>query len=195
MKKVLAILIAVVVLVLSGCSAGSKLERGTVENGVYISEYSGLTFSPAEGWEFWSDEDILKLIEATEGRMSESEREKYDQGKGKTVYDAIASSGSASVFIIYENLALTKYGTNYTESDYAEVLSTLLSGYTISDPEELTIGGNTYLSVTATATVEEDTILCQQYLLRRIDNYMLSILITTYPEYTVSSEEIISWFE
>ena len=98
---------------------------------------------------------------------------------------------------MYENLALTIGGTSYDEAAYAEALSTgLVSQGITSDAKNLgkvTIGSNKYVVFTGTSASDGVTIE-QKYLLRKIDNYMLCICITTVPGMTTSYDDILKMF-
>ncbi len=202
MKKFLAIIMAVALLCCTACGQiteeDKELVRGTVENGVYTSEFADFTFTPPSNWTFASDDEILAMMDLSDSDMTEEEKKNIELGKLKTVYDALATcDDGANVIIMYENLALTTGGTSYDEAAYAEALATGLieQGITADTNElkEMTINGNTYFAFTGTfVNVELDIV--QMYLLRKIDDYMLCICITTYPGYTILYDEILAMF-
>lgn len=202
MKKILAIILVVVMLCCTACGQvteeDKKLVRGTVENGVFTSEFGDFTFTPPATWTFASDDEILAMMDLSAADMTEEEKKNLELGKLKTIYDAmVACEDGANVIIMYENLALTIGGTSYDEAAYAEALSTGLVGQGITSDtnnlQETTIGGNKYVVFTGTAAGEGYT-LEQKYLLRKIDNYMLCICITTVPGMTTSYDDIVKMF-
>ncbi len=202
MKKFLAIIMVVAMLCCTACGQiteeDKELVRGTVENGVFTSKFGDFTFTPPSTWTFASDDEILAMMDLSAADMTEEEKKNLELGNLKTVYDAmIAAEDGANVIIMYENLALTIGGTSYDEAAYAEALSTgLVSQGITSDAknlDEATIGENKYVVFTGTSTSEGITFE-QKYLLRKIDNYMLCICVTTVPGMTTSYDEIFKMF-
>ncbi len=201
MKRVLAIIMAVIILSLSACTQNSGdggFARGVVENGVYTSEFADLTFAPASGWTFASEEELLGMMYPDYADMTDAERDKLDIGGLKTIYDAKAvGDDRANVLIMLENLAATEGGTDFDEAAYAEVMATGLSalGFECDTTglAQMTIGNNTYVVFQGTEYAEDYT-REQRYHLRRIDDYMLCICITTYPGVTVSYEDVLAMF-
>lgn len=202
MKKIFAIIMVVAMLCCTACGQiteeDKKLVRGTVENGAFTSEFADFTFTPPSTWTFSSDDEILAMMDLSAADMTEEEKKNLELGKLKTIYDAmVACDDGANVIIMYENLALTIGGTSYDEAAYAEALSTgLVSQGITSDAKNLgeaTIGDNKYVVFTGTATSDGIT-LEQKYLLRKIDDYMLCICITTVPDMTTSYDEILKMF-
>lgn len=202
MKRVLAIIMVITILCLTACSqnsgAASKRLLGTVENGVYTNEFAGLTFAPTSNWTFATEDALFTLMYPDYADMTDAERSKLDIGELKTVYAAKAvCDDRANILVMLENLAVTEGGTDFDEAAYAEVMSTGLTdlGFECDTTglQEMTIGSNTYVTFTGTEYTEDYT-REQKYHLRRIDDYMLCICITTYPEDTVSYEEILAMF-
>ncbi len=202
MKKIFAIIMVVAMLCCTACGQiteeDKELVRGTVENGVFTSEFADFTFAPPSTWAFSSDDEILAMMDLSAADMTEEEKKNLELGKLKTVYDAMVyGEDGANVIIMYENLALTIGGTTYDEAAYAEALSTgLVSQGITSDADNLgetTIGDNKYVVFTGTATSDGIT-LEQKYLLRKIDDYMLCICITTVPGMTTSYDDILKMF-
>ncbi len=202
MKKIFAIIMVVAMLCCTACGQiteeDKKLVRGTVEDGVFTSEFGEFTFTPPAGWTYTSEDEMFAMMDLSAADMSEEEKKNIELGKLKTVYDAmVTGEDGANVIIMYENLALTIGGTSYDEAAYAEALSTgLVSQGITSDTENLgetTIGDNKYVVFTGTASSDGIT-LEQKYLLRKIDDYMLCICITTVPGMTTSYDEILKMF-
>ena len=202
MKKILAIIMVVAMLCCTACGQiteeDKELVRGAVENGVFTSEFGDFTFTPPSTWTFASDDEILAMMDLSAADMTEEEKKNLELGNLKTVYDAmVAGTDGANVIIMYENLALTIGGTSYDEAAYAEALSTgLVSQGITSDAKnlgEVTIGSNKYVVFTGTSASDGVTIE-QKYLLRKIDNYMLCICITTVPGMTTSYDHILKMF-
>ena len=167
MKKILAIIMVVAMLCCTACGQiteeDKELVRGTVENGVFTSEFADFTFTPPSTWTFASDDEILAMMDFSAADMTEAEKKNIELGKLKTIYDAmVACDDGANVIIMYENLALT-------------------------------IGGNKYVVFTGSSGTADYTIE-QKYLLRKIDNYMLCVCVTTVPGMTTSFDDIIAMF-
>lgn len=202
MKKILAIIMVVAMLCCTACGQiteeDKELVRGTVENGVFTSEFADFTFTPPSTWTLASDDEILAMMDFSAADMTEAEKKNIELGKLKTIYDAmVACDDGANVIIMYENLALTIGGTSYDEAAYAEALATGMEGQGITcdttNLGEVTIGGNKYVVFTGSSGTADYTIE-QKYLLRKIDNYMLCVCVTTVPGMTTSFDDIIAMF-
>ena len=65
MKKILAIIMVVAMLCCTACGQiteeDKELVRGTVENGVFTSEFADFTFTPPSTGTFASDDEILAI--------------------------------------------------------------------------------------------------------------------------------------
>jgi len=194
MKKKLAVLVSLMlcVMVFAGCGETSNdfendvkavASRGIIENDVYKSGYAELSFNLPEDWQFSTDEEISKAFALTEDIVEDADKKFFETNETQALYDMMAVNNvtGANVILMYENLSLSAADTVVTEEMYVDILKNQLSNvatfnYEVADAESLTISGNEYLSFTAKIA---DMDLEQAYYLRKIDNYMLSIIVTS----------------
>ncbi len=199
MKRFFAVVIclAMALTLLTGC--GSKeldmdIVMGTVSDGVYTNEYADLTFSPGSDWTFYDDSELLEMMDVSESSVDTESKRQNILSRVQTLYTAMAMDEvGANIIIGFENLTLSTDGTSYTGEDYAEALvaQCIESGYTFGDITTIEIGDNTYYE--AVGTVEESGYdMTQAFLVRRIDDYMCFIIITTIDGYTVTPDDIIA---
>ena len=208
MKKLFAVLISLII-VLGLCACGDKQEeekeevefsRGTVVDNVYTSEYANLKFAPSEDWVFASDEEIAEIMGYTSDEfILEDFQESIANNEYKSIYDFMAQDNvtGANVIVSYENLALTVGGTSYDEEAYADATRELLSdmttsniAYTFTDNETVEFAGEEYLTFSAEADYG-GVLIDQIYYLRKIDKYMLAIIVSGQNDYM---DTILSYF-
>lgn len=188
MKKLMAICMAVLCMV--GATACGKvtekdveLVSGTVSGQTYVSEFGEFQFTAPEGWVYATDEEILNMMNLGKEYLSDKQKLSAELGKQKTVYDAMAQDAKTgcNVMVMYENLALSLGGTNYTAEDYADVVSKQLpeSGlpYVVGEKKTVTVCEKEFVRLDATADYQGVKI-AQSYLLRKIGKYMLAISVT-----------------
>lgn len=204
MKKFTAILMTVLLVV--SCAACGKISekdralvRGSIEGNTYTSSFAGFKFTPANSWEFSSEEEILSLMDIASEDKDNAEKLAEEIAKQKTIYESMAADAEtgSNVIIMYENLSLTLGGNSYDEEKYAEALKSQSaeSGYeyTYETAANVDFAGNTYYKMSASSTYSGVTVE-QVYLIRKIDNYMLVICISSSPEVGASVEEIMGYF-
>ncbi|MCD7784158.1 MAG: efflux RND transporter permease subunit [Oscillospiraceae bacterium] len=199
MKRFFAVVIclAMALNLLTGC--GSKeldmnTVMGSVTDGVYVNEYADLTFSPGSDWTFYGDSELLEMMDVSEDSVDTESKRQNILSRVQTLYTTMAMDEvGANIIIGFENLTLSTDGTSYSAEDYAEALveQCTASGYTFGDITTVEIGGNTYYK--AVGSIEESGYdMTQAFLVRRIDDYMCFIIITTIDGYTVTPDEIIA---
>lgn len=185
-----------VLALLTGCGS-SELDMntvmGSVSDGVYTNEYADFTFSPPSSWTFYDDSELLEMMDISESSVDTESRRQNVLSRTQTIYAAMAMDETGANLIVgFENLTMSTDGTSYSSEDYANELVTqcVASGYTFGDVTTIEIGGNTYYQ--AIGTIEESGYdMTQAFLVRRVDDYMCFIIITTIDGYTVTPEEII----
>lgn len=183
---------------LTGCSGFAKLTRGTIEGNTYTSEYGGLTFEKPDSWVYASDEEIAEIMGVGADLISDSGTEFSKKMLEKqSVYDMMAQDKTtgSNVIVYYENLALVVGGTKTTEEEYIELLKKGLTDaavfqYEFSDVTEQVISGETYLTFTAKLIDLGGT---QTYYVRRVDKYMLGVIVSSFGEDNVA--EIAGYFK
>lgn len=192
MKRLMVLLLLILMIVaLCGCSLfytaydsviPSKLTRGIVEENVYTSAYASLVFTAPEGWIYVTDDDLAKLMDLSVDSFSDAGMEfSEDALKKQTLYDMMCQDGvtGSSVLLLYENLALTG-NTSISETDYIKEAIKLLDKaqtvqYEFSEITQEELCGQTYYVMTADMV---DYVASQKYYVRKIDKYMLCIIVT-----------------
>lgn len=199
MKKFLttALCFITALALLTACGSGEldmDVVMGSVSDGVYTNEYAELTFSPGSDWTFYDDSSLYEMMDISEDSVDTESRRQNVLSRTQTLYTMMAMDEiGANLIIGFENLTLSTDGTSYSSEDYANelVAQCTASGYTFGDVTTITIGGNTYYQ--AVGTVEESGYdMIQAFLVRRIDDYMCFLIITTIDGYTVTTDEIIA---
>ncbi len=137
MKKILAIILALAMLLSLAACSGNKTEksetevitvtpeRGTVENGIYKNSAFGIGFSAGENWYFLTDEEIASAM----GVAAETIYGEGAEITGDHVYDlyCVENATSATVSINYENLGTIGSMTDanyYLETVMTQLIST-----------------------------------------------------------------------
>ena len=167
---------------------------GSVSDGVYTNEYAELTFSPTSDWTFYDDSSLYEMMDISEDSVDTESRKQNVLSRTQTLYTMMAMDEiGANLIVGFENLTLSTDGTSYSGEDYANelVAQCTASGYTFGDITTTTIGGNTYYQ--AVGAVEESGYdMTQAFLVRRIDDYMCFLIITTIDGYTITTDDIIA---
>lgn len=165
----------------------SGFERGTVDGQVYTSEFAGLRFTAPDGWEYASEEEILAIMGLGVEAVGADDMV-LELMKLTTIYDAQAADPETgmNLTIMYENIPA--YGldpASFTEEQYAESVKEITTGvdgitYTYSEPEYVTLGGGSYLKLTATGYYEIYGMQAEQAMyFRRIGDFMMSIIVSS----------------
>lgn len=192
MKKTLAFILAVsmALCMLTGCSGQEKTKTPDFSVGVttetaYTSEFSSLSFTLPEGWDFATQEELETMMGAgSEAIYGEDPSAAVKYSLASTVYDMMAYSadGASNIIVMYENLARYPGGTKLTEEEYLQLMSDQLTSmdgydYTIGDTSSVTLGSYDYTSLVAQLAAGEQSIN-QQYCVRRVGSYILAICFT-----------------
>ena len=162
----------------------ADIVRGSVENGVYTSEFTGLSIALPENWSAANDEMIASAVGVgMDSLQNISEEEKAIAVSG-TVYDAMLLSPdqTENIMVMLEDLNTTAGTTLITAETYAGILHDSLADmtgmdYVVEDPETVSLGGVDYVRMDSSVTVNSATI-SQTYLFRWVSDYMLTISIT-----------------
>lgn len=199
MKRVLCILLFLLCIIFSGCDSmmmfnqpAKKLARGTVEGNVYKSEYAQLSFSPPEGWEYASDEEVAEIMGLTSDMLADSDLKlNQEMLKKRTIYDVMVQNTAtgSNVIVMYENLALVVGGTKFTEEQYYESVKSQLDTAQVyrcvySDITEESLCGNQYKSLCVEIP---DYNAFQYFYIRKVDKYMLCVIISVFGDDDISS--------
>ena len=176
MNKIFAVILSfALILSLAGC--GNKelnyakapevveTQRGTWDGSTYKGAFTDISFSLPDDWEILSDDEIKEISGETDGIT-------YDMMCQKN------STGSV-VTVLFEELLKTSATNKITEEEYVKSVADNLynMGFSVSDPDERTIGSHTYTYVSAYG--EGGGMSVNQYsLVRKEKGYMISVIVT-----------------
>ena len=172
---------------------GEDLTRGVWTDNVYTNAYAGITFTLPEGFTANSDEELALLMQIGAEALGEA-GSGYSQETLENVaslYDMFAmdlTTGS-NILIVFENLSVNSvFGMFADENAYLEIRQSQVEAmeeqgitYTFSDISDHQIGDQTYKMITTKTSMEVAGIEIEMenaYLVKKIDNYIVSITIT-----------------
>lgn len=167
---------------------------------VYENTFAGIKFEKFENWHAYTNEELLQMQENDYANLMESVAEMY---KDRIVYAASAQSEDkdSSFFICYENktkleeekgkeMTLERYVSSYKTSmnfmGYKEL--TLISEST----EEFCGSTYTCLQYSIYTSYNGGGYITKNVYMRQIDDYFITITLTTSPFGEESMEEMIS---
>lgn len=159
------------------------LARGVIDGKEYFSTFTGIKLKLKSDWNFSSDEEIARVLSIGAEVLDINEFAKT-VGQRATTYDMMAKSTAGSnVAIAYENLDITAPGRDVDVSDYRDSIVNMLTNqtqvnYTLGTQGVVKICGEKYTRVELIADFNGVT-MSQYYYLRKIDNIMVSMIITT----------------
>lgn len=170
-------------------SDSSGFQRGTVENGVYTSEFAGLTFTAPEGWEYASDEYIASLMNIgldVTGNNNDFTKAMLEQ---TTIYDALCMEKSTgkNIIIAYENIAKeVPDASTFTVDEYLDAVEVqLLASSSMicnknGNRERVIIGGEEYVKQAFFTEYAQTDIKTEQvYYARKVGNFMLGFIMSS----------------
>ena len=195
MKKILVLTLAI--LMCFGCVAcGSEkqISHGTVENNVYTSEFTGITFTAPSGWTYLSEDEIAELMNTTadvftDDKFAEAVKD-LDNFTDMMVTDPQTGT---NVNVLYENLVLSG-NSKITEEEYLDVsieqMKNAMAGISVElvGSEDATLSGANYLRAELKTTASG--ISMSQYLyMRKVSNYMVVVTVTITSGYELADLE------
>ena len=156
MKKILAFVLATLMLVSLASCAGS-VSRGSTTSDTYKNDGVGIKFTKPEGWEFLKD-DVL-AVEMNTGGLSFK-----DQLANGVAYDAVAKDSKTGNMAIISFVNLEKkYGKDLTVEEYGEEMKKQLkqvnptSTVALSDVEVVELDGEEFSRVVTGVTENKIT--------------------------------------
>lgn len=156
MKKILAFVLAALMLVSLASCAGS-VSRGTTTSDTYKNDGVGIKFTKPEGWEFLKD-DVL-AVEMNTGGLSFK-----DQLANGVAYDAVAKDSKTGNMAIISFVNLEKkYGKDLTVEEYGEEMKKQLkqvnptSTVALSDVEVVELDGEEFSRIVTGVTENKIT--------------------------------------
>jgi len=161
-----------------------------ISNNTYYNEFADLTFSPPDSWIFYTDAELLSLIDLSSKDVSTVADRREVMAKETTIYSAVAyDETDAKVIIVFVNRLTFTAGTSYDAESYMDSVirstasNNLNTSCTFSEVELVTIGSHEYYQVTADVE-RKDEKLTQRFLTRQVDysDYICYIIITSYED-------------
>lgn len=159
----------------------AEFSRGTVENNVYTNDFCGLTFEVPDGWDVYTDEEVMETMNI--GLEVGGSKITSDAFAQKTVYDCVVGDrrNGEYIMIIFENLS--KYPDNFTVDDYmtASKMSTAVSMPNADidwkiDGEKGSLGGMEFDMFGMDMELPEYGLaITQEYYIKEINGYLLVI--------------------
>lgn len=169
----------------------SDFVMGTVEDNVYTSSFGNLTFTAPDNYVFYSDEEILDLMDLGADLLYDDASELYAElAQQTTIYDMVAQDSETgdNVIIMYENLEA--YGSGiadlYDVDTYIEALDTQMESlassgmtFTKTDAADVTFCGQDFVKTEYTFTMESyDYTTSQVYYITKNGDYMTVIILS-----------------
>ncbi len=159
-----------------------EVSRGTIVGDVYTNDFVGVTFTKPADWTYATDEEIAQTINVGQDMI---DLNAFEEALSKTasIYDMYAVDAYGNnVMVCYENTMLTAF-RELTVDEYESILISNITGlaspsYTFEGSEDVTLGDTTFRKTTFTATYEGVT-LTQAYYGTIIDQYAVSIILTS----------------
>lgn len=157
MKKVLAfVLAALMLLSLASCGSG-KASSGSVIGDVYKNDSIGIKFTKPDGWEFLPDDELA--VEMNTG--GNSFKKQLENG---VAYDAVAKDAASGNMVIISFVNLEKkYSKDLTVEEYAQEMKKQLkqvsptSTVALSDVELVEFDGEEFSRVVTGVTQNKAT--------------------------------------
>lgn len=198
-NRLLALLLAALMLLAVGCGGAGDKEpepeeqkkeyaAATVENGVYTSDFAGLTATLDQTWQVLTQEEIAQIAGLTSTLVTDEDLKKA-LSSGETIYDLYAMTAtSATVNITVGDLGLI-YGKLLDMKTLAQsVLDQLVSAFTSMGFENMAaeIATIPFAGAQETAVVVSGQLqgvdMYEVLVCKKVGNYVYTITACTYGE-------------
>jgi hypothetical protein len=192
MKKVVALAVIWMGLIaIAGCSdSDTKPARGVWDGNRYTSESAHIMFEMPDHWAAATDEELSASMGLrSDALVKAGMKFSKEMLQAKIVYDMMArdEQTGTNVLVLYENLALSTDGEKLSEDEYLKNLQQGLTqtdmGYTFKGTDTQTLSEKTYYVLETQVAPARAR---QYYYVRKIDPYMLVIIISAVGEDTIS---------
>ena len=154
-------------------------KKGKIEGNLYTSSLGNIVFEKPDNWEYATDEELASV----------------QMGNG-VYYDMACQDleTGSQIFVLYEELLLTKGVITSTADEYIKEISEGLynSGLSIMSQDDKIIGENTYKSVTAYGEAEDFSVE-QCSMAYKEGNTMVSIVVVALNDDSV--EDILAYIK
>lgn len=174
-----------------GNTSSADTLRGTIVGNTYTNDFAGIKFTKHKDWTFASDADLAQLL----GIASDGFGYDFEAALEKTgsIFDMYVSfpTGSPNLSIAIEDLAV-QFSESTTLEEYLDNLRYGLAhsglNYYFEEPYEKELCGETYMVLDASATYDSTEIF-QRYYLRKKENYIIGITMSTQAENSFETME------
>lgn len=183
MKRMLVMTMAAVLLLsLGACglfpSWKTEFIAGTVENGVYISEFAGLSYTPPIDWALADKETAMEKLGLPEENFSVPGKTYNRYTTLCEMYALPTPIDGSSAYILVDNMAGYREGKEMTEDQYLDILCEPAEGkeeanLTYGEPFDVVVAGQTYRAVESSVSGMG---FWQRYYVRRIGSHMFVIV-------------------
>lgn len=200
-RVLLVVLILVMITALSGCKKEkeSNFTIGSWNENVFENAWLNMKFEIPEDWSIATDEELEQYmdvgIEMADLKDSGEELLKK-AAKIKNIYGfmSLSADGVSNMQLVYENLALTLGGTEYSEKDYMDtvteyMISNTSMDYKVEEQRTVQIAGKDFV---LTRLSLYDGAFYQDFYCHKIDNYMVNMIISYMEENQSTIDDIIS---
>lgn len=173
--------------------------RGTVEDNVYTSGIGDFKLTLDDGWTFISDKEMAQKTGFSSENYNEEAWLDYSIGDRHILYDAWAENeDSSTIMVMIENVGTDASEIKKTEQAYANLLAVSmraqLDDLMVGEFKDVTVNGsNCYWGILYGKNRGVVTEL--GYLIKRIDDYMICICISSLQGCTESCTEILNKFD
>ena len=174
---------------------GAELSLGKTSGGTYTNDFLGLSWTLPEGWEFYSDAEILALNNIAEGYLDEDVAKQLE--KASLIYDMYAqnSSEGSTVNVVIEKLRTTKIDIKTSLESQIDMIKSSYAnmGYTdVSvEYEKVTVDGQEFDGLRMTAKIQGFDFYAQIFAFKK-DNYMANVTLCTL--YTDTTGDLLDLF-
>ena len=155
--------------------------RGKWEENKYVNDFAKIKFNLPTGWLKATDEEIAKLMNVGVEALNEDQQKLLEESGSNSVYGMVANdpASGASIMIIFEDTVLKVTPEYYLSSVKKQLEEVESYYYTIGDITEKELAGTKYYSMDAEIS---GTVVNQYYYVKTINNYVVTIIITTTQE-------------
>ncbi len=175
--------------------AAGNFKRGTTENGVYKSEFSGIQFEIPDRWNCASQEEILSMMNLALDVTNNEETFDQELLEQASIYEVYAKGeGGKNIIVAFENMDVSNsldgasdlIDEEYYFDNMKEQLKQVV-GVTYSDiskVEEVEFAGQDFYKLSYTATYDSmgGYSVEQTYYIKKYDQFMLFIVFTSSAE-------------
>ena len=165
------------------------MERGSYneDKTVFVNEVMDITINIPQDWYTYSDDDVAQIFlgDVTGGELASWTQADFASRLTIPDMDMQDLFTGENLNLQYENLIVSTNGLDIDETQYAKLSQKQLNGlgfdYVYSDIKDVQLNGNDYKWFSATGS-SEGVIFTQYFMVRRVDDYMIVMVATTYSE-------------